>query len=137
MDGMFEFATRRKTRFPSSRGELTAEQLWDLPLLSSDGFDLDTVARTINGDLKEVAEGSFVKATPDPRVKPLRACLDIVKHIIAIKLEEQEKLKKAMERRERRTKLIDALGDKEDAELASMSKKKLLAEIEKLDDEED
>lgn len=37
---MFEFATRSKLRFTSARGELTAEQLWDVPLRSRDDFSL-------------------------------------------------------------------------------------------------
>ena len=35
---IFEYATRAKLRFASSRGDLTVEQLWDVPLRSTDGF---------------------------------------------------------------------------------------------------
>ncbi len=42
---MFEYATRHKLRFTSSKGELTVEQLWDAPLLSGDGFNLNNIAK--------------------------------------------------------------------------------------------
>jgi hypothetical protein len=47
-----EYAVRNKLRFSSSRGELTAEQLWDVPLRSKDGLDLNAVAQTANKALK-------------------------------------------------------------------------------------
>jgi len=133
---IFERASRKKTRFQSTRGELTVENLWDTPLTSSDGFCLDKIALQINGELKELEEGSFVKTKPDPRVGLLTLQLDIVKHIIAVKLEDAEKAKTAAERRQRRAKIIDALGEKEDADLAKKSRKSLLAELQGLDEEE-
>ena len=48
MDNLFLQATREKFRFESSKGDLSVEQLWDLPLTSRTGFDLDTVAKAVN-----------------------------------------------------------------------------------------
>ena len=64
---LFEIATRAKFRFDSLKGALTVEQLWELPLQSRTGVDLDTVAKGINASLKEVAEESFV---PTARTSP-------------------------------------------------------------------
>jgi hypothetical protein len=49
---IFEQATRRAIRFESAKGDLSVEQLWDLPLQSRNQFDLDTVAKTVNRQLK-------------------------------------------------------------------------------------
>ncbi len=49
---MFEQAARKQYRYPTTRGFVTTEQLWEMPLQSKTGFDLDTTARTINANLK-------------------------------------------------------------------------------------
>ena len=64
---LFEIATRQKFTFPSPRGLLNVEQLWDLPLTSirpdgstrTDSVSLDTVARAVNTQLKAVTEETF------------------------------------------------------------------------------
>ena len=136
MDNTFERASRQKIRFPSCRGELTVEQLWDVPLLTTDAFCLDTIAQAIADDLETANKGRFVQANPDPRIAPLTLALDIVKRVIAVKVEEKERAKVAAEKRKRRAALIDALAEKENASLKKMSKKDILAELDELDGEE-
>ena len=131
---LFEECTRRALRFPSSRGALTVEQLWEMPLVSKDNFNLDNVAKAINGELKQITEESFVEVKPHPLKKPLTIALDICKHIIAFKLEEQEKRKAASERSKQRAKLLDALELKETEEMAGKSKKQLLKELDALEE---
>lgn len=133
---IFELAARKKFRFESSRGDLTAEQLWDLPLLASTRdahFDLDTVARVVNADLKGVTEETFVAIKPDPRKPDLEAKLEIVKHVIASKIADAEAAKAARERDDKRRKLVDALASKEDQELAGMSKEDILKQLQEID----
>lgn len=99
---LFEQASRTKLRFPSSRGELTVEQLWDLPLQSKSGFDLDTIAKAVNKDLKSRGEESFVSASTDPVKTTLELSLEILKHIIQSKQEENSaRLNEAKVRQER------------------------------------
>lgn len=51
MTDIFEIASRRKYRFPSAIGELTVEQLWDLPLTDPKrGATLDNVAKADRAD---------------------------------------------------------------------------------------
>lgn len=134
---LFEIATRKKYRFPSVVGDLTVEQVWDLPLLArrAGQADLDSVARGIYADLKSVEDGSFVKMTPDPRKAELDVKLEVVKHIIAVKQAEVERATKAAERAEKRRRLVDALGTAEQRKLESKSSEELLAELAKLDEE--
>ena len=75
MDNLFLQATREKFRFESPKGDLSVEQLWDLPLTSRTGFDLDTVAKTVNADLKASNEESFVNVNNNPAVSRLQAKL--------------------------------------------------------------
>lgn len=126
---IFENAMRQKLRFPSDRGQLTTEQLWLLDLRL-----LDTIARAINTELKGVTEESFIQTKPDPRKGALTLQLDILKYIIASKMEDAERAKSAAERSRTRKKLVEALGAKEEEELGKKSKDQLLKELEALDE---
>jgi hypothetical protein len=133
MDSLFEKAAREKLRFPSSIGELSVEQIWDLPLTSkSDRPSLDVIARAAYAELKMVDEVSFVDTNPDPRKETLTLQLEIVKHVIAAKMDERNVAKRAADTAERKRKLLSALASKEDQELAGMSREQIETEIAKL-----
>jgi hypothetical protein len=127
---IFEHASRMKLRFHSTVGDLTTEQLWDLPLINKGGKpSLDAIARSVHAELKGFAEVSFVECKPDPRKDELELELEILKRIIAVKVAEREEADKAATKAQRRAKLLDALASKENAELAGMSKDEILAEL--------
>lgn len=138
---LFEIASRKKYRFPSPKGDLNIEQLWDLPLVARAGStrdvkaDLDTVARAINADIKSMTEDSFVNIKPDPRKGDLEKKLEIVKHVIAVKMQAESDAVKAKDRAEKRSKLLDALAAQEDKEFASMSKEDILKQLAEIDGE--
>jgi hypothetical protein len=125
---MFEKATRLKLRFSSIRGDLSTEQLWDLPLQSKTGFDLDIVAKGVNAQLKESAEESFV-TEKSPVSEELSLKLDILKHIIAVKLKEREEAKAASQRRAELGRLVEVLEHKKDEALKDLSVEELEARI--------
>jgi hypothetical protein len=135
---LFEIASRKKLRFPSVKGDLTAEQLWDLPLTITSATrdvkaDLDTIARSVNAELKSVTEETFVAVKPDPRKPDLETKLEILKHIIAFKVKVSEDAKASAERAEKRRKLVEALASKEDQALATMSKEDILKQLAELE----
>ena len=121
MDNLFLQATREKFRFESSKGDLSVEQLWDLPLTSRTGFDLDTVAKAVNVDLKASNEESFVNASNNPAVSRLQAKLEVVKAIIEVKLAQAEATKKRAEKVAERQRLMEVLHSKKDQELQGLS----------------
>jgi dTDP-4-dehydrorhamnose reductase len=129
---IFEQASRQQLRFPSDRGVLTVEQLWTLPLQSKSGFDLDTIAKAVNKTLKDNAEESFV-ATVSPANTTATLALDILKHIIAVKLDENAKARTALERKAKREQLLGILAGKETDALQALTPdeiRKQLAELE-------
>jgi hypothetical protein len=141
---IFESASRKKLRFASPKGELTAEQLWDLPLLTagsvrtSQGIpnvDLDTIARTVSKSLKDVSEESFVTVSTNPAKAIFELQLEIVKHIIAVKVADAAKAKDRADKADKRRKLLDALAAKEDEEIGAKSKDTILKELAELDAE--
>lgn len=130
---IFEQASRQKLRLPSVKGLLTAENLWDLPLQSKSGFDLDTVAKTVNSELKAQAEESFVSTNVNPQKAVLELALEVVKHVIAVRMDENEKARQRAKLLEERQKLIGLLANKQDEALKGLSEEQLkakLAEIE-------
>lgn len=132
-DKMFETATRNKIRFPSSRGELSVEQLWDLSPLSKDGFNLDTIAKGINKTLKEMTEESFVITGRTPAHAKLELQLELVKYIIGVKLAEEALAKMRAENRVEREKLLRILAEKQDGHLSELSEKELQQRINALE----
>ncbi len=126
---MFEYATRNKVRFSSTRGELTVENLWDLPLLSKDGFDLDAVARAANKALKDMTEESFVRTERTPKIAKAETTLEIVKHVISVKLAEEEAAKKRAANRIEREKLLAILAEKQEGKLSALSERELQKRI--------
>ena len=121
MDNLFLQATREKFRFESNKGDLSVEQLWDLPLTSRTGFDLDTVAKTVNANLKSSNEESFVNVNNNPAVSRLQAQLEVVKAIIEVKLAQAEATKKRAEKAAERQRLMEVLHSKMDQELQGLS----------------
>jgi hypothetical protein len=130
---LFLVASRRKFRFTSVRGDLTAEQLWDLPLKSSSNqFDLDSIARALNRELKAEEEESFVVLRSSPKVTLLRDKLNLVKEIIAIKIDDARIEAERKERAARRSTLLDALEQKEKAALLQMTPEQIKEELARL-----
>ena len=127
---MFAFATKKKIRFETSKGLLSVEDLWDLPLTATNGRpNLDDIAKELYKKMKDENEMSFVKPTSqvNKEFNIIKAKFDIVKHIIDVKLAEAEAAKKAKETKARNQRILGLIAQKEDEALASKSKEELLA----------
>ena len=129
---IFEYASRNKLRFASSRGELTVEQLWDVPLRSRDDFNLDNIARGTSRGLKAATEESFVETTKNPAHDRLDTTLEVVKHVIAVKLAEEQEATQRQENRTEREKLLKILAEKQDGKLSELSEREIKKRIEAL-----
>lgn len=102
IENLFVTATREKYRFESKVGLLTVEDLWELPLTSSNKASLDNVAITLNRKLKDGEEESFVSAKKKDVVTSNK--LEIVKHVIAVReAENEQKIAEAKRREQRET----------------------------------
>ena len=125
MSDMFEKASRLKLRFNSIKGQLTVEQLWDLPLTAANDFCLDAVAKSINAELKAAGEESFVSTTRAPGAAVRELEMDLVKHIIAVRLAENEAKRNESERATERARIRDVLRERQDKELLDLPKEEL------------
>ena len=126
---MFEAATRKKLRFVSTRGEISVEQLWDVPLRSEDEFNLDVIAKAVNKGLKAIAEESFVATRSDPAQERQELTLGIIKHVISTKLDDEAKARSRANQSQEKAKLLEALASKETSELGELSREQLEARI--------
>lgn len=131
MSDLYKRATKQKLRFASSKGQLTVEQLYDLPL--SGQLSLDTLAKGINRELKNQEEESFVETSTNRTGATLRLKLDILKDIIADKLAAKESAEKRAQNKAKKDKLLRLLAAKEDQEMEGMSKEDIIKQIEELD----
>ena len=126
---MFETATRTKIRFTSTRGELTVENLWDVPLRSRDGFDLDAIAKSANKAMKALTEESFVSTELTPAHAKAELTLELVKYVIQVKLAEEETAKKRAENKVEREKLLAILAEKQAGKLSELSEREIQKRI--------
>jgi hypothetical protein len=126
-ENLFEMATRNKMRFPSTKGELSVEDLWDL----SDK-DLDVVYKNLKDqEVKSSEESLLDDANVDPR---LTAAIGIVKYIFTTKRNERLAEKERINKKLTQRKYIDALSKKQDEAIEKMSEAELRAMIDSLED---
>lgn len=125
---MFEQASRLKLRFESKKGLLTTEDLWTLPLKATgNSVDLDEVAKLVHQELKNSEEISFVTPVSNNNtVAQLK--MDVVKHIIAVKVVERDAAQKARDVKEKKQKILEAIARKQDETLVNSS----IEELEKM-----
>ena len=104
-----------------------------MPLTSRTGFDLDTVAKAVNANLKSSNEESFVNVSNNPAVSRLQAQLEVVKAIIEVKLVQAEAAKKRAEKAAERQRLMEVLHSKKDQELQGLSVEEIERRLSQLD----
>lgn len=127
---IFEKASRMALRFESPRGLLTLEDLWTLPLQSKNGLSLDALAMAQHRLVKDSEELSFVKPSVTNNAAELK--LEILKHIIEVRMAENSAKTEAAEKRARKEKILELLAAKKDEALAQKSEEELLKELESL-----
>lgn len=117
---MFEAAVRNKVRFDSPKGLLTVEDLYDLPLTSAKGANLDDIALALDSKLSTTKIASFVapvkRAADDTQLK-----FEIVKHVIATKIAERDAAAERVQRAEKKQAILAAIAQKETEQLTSSS----------------
>ena len=124
---IFEYAVRNKIRFPF-KGMISAEDLWDLSLAN-----LDSIYKTLNKQVKQSEEESLLvtKTSVDTE---LEVQIEIVKHIVSVKLAEQEAREKAAAKKAQKQKIMAIIATKEDEALQNSSVDDLRKMLDELND---
>jgi len=118
MNDPFVNASRMKLRFNTKQGPLTVEDLWDLPLLTTQQNKacLDDIAMDLHTKLEKSATSSFVKdeVKKDPA---LQVAFDCVIYVITVKKDEAKTAAAKRTRAENRQKLMGIIEAKENENL--------------------
>jgi len=117
---MFEEASRMKIRFDTTRGKISTEDLWDLPLT-----ELDTIAVDLRKAIDERPKVSFITKSKPRKDKVLAIKFAVVKAIIDTLLAEADIKAKQADNKAQKEKILRILEAKEEEDLRSMSKKDL------------
>ena len=114
VENIFEYATRNKVRF-SFRGLISVEDLWDLSLTN-----LDFIYKELNKQSKQSEEKSLlnIKTQED---ELLNMQIEIVKHIVSVKLAEKEAREKASAKKAQKQKIMSIIAAKQDEALQNSS----------------
>ena len=126
MSELFFNAVKNKYRFPSKRGNLTTEQLFDLSCKELD---------EIYGELAERVDATPRKSLLSPRTKAdseLEDMAEIVKRVFEYKESVRERIEKAQETRQKKQRLLDILAEKRDDALKNMTEEELLKKLREL-----
>ena len=127
VNNIFEYAVRNKVRFPF-KGLISVEDLWDLSVTN-----LDSIYKTLNKQVKQSEEESLlsVKTSVDTE---LEVQIAIVKHIVSVKLAEQEAREKVAAKKAQKQKIMSIIAAKEDEALQNSSVDDLRKMLDELDD---
>lgn len=113
---MFKKAIKEKLRFKTVKGMISVEDLFDLPLKSTDKFNLNEIAKTIYSELKSESEIDFVgTSSTEDTTNNLK--LEIVKEIIKDKKEEIESKEIDLANKTYNEKIDELIRKKKEAEL--------------------
>lgn len=123
---MFKKASQLKLRFQTSRGPLSVEQLWDLPM-----NELASCIRAVRKNIKKASneddeELSFLEGTTKASTED-EIRFKVLKEIYTDKKTDIENAQKESERRINNQKILDLIARKKDAELEGKSIEELEA----------
>lgn len=124
---IFEQAARDKLRFETKMGQLSVEDLWDLPLTHASKANLDDIAKGLYKQLKEDPNVSFVHKLQSSAVSKVQLCFDLVKHIIDVRLAEKEAAELARSNNEKKQRILAIIEGKEAEALSAKSVEDLRA----------
>ena len=111
---MFAYATRNKVRFPY-KGLISTEDLWDLSVT-----ELDKIFKTLNAQAKQSQEESLLESKNDGD-ELLENQIEIVKHIVSVKLREQKAREREADKAAQRQKIMAIIARKQDESLENAS----------------
>lgn len=123
---IFEYGTKKAIRF-NYRGTISIEDLWFLTV-----EELDQIYKNLSAEAKQSQEDSLLNTSSVS--KELQVKIDLVKHIVGVKLEQIEKNKLARENRAKKQKLLELIESKKDEAMSEKSIDELTAMLEEIDD---
>lgn len=125
---IFKKASRMGLRITTDKGDLSVDDLWNLPLTSKSNVSLDNLATAVNREIKSSEEESFVEVQSEGNAT-LTLTLDILKEIIKVRQAENAAIRTYAANKLRKDKLLGILSDKQDEDLKGMTVEQIQEEI--------
>lgn len=125
MTNIFEQASRLKLRFASTKGELTTEDLWDLPLTSEKGSSLDNIGTALMHKLNAQPQ-SLIGAKTESSARDNLA-FEVIKSIISTKQAENAQARTDAEQKAIRQRAKELLAQRKDKALETLTDEQLEA----------
>lgn len=122
---LFELATKNNYQFPF-KGMINVIDLWTLSVTN-----LDLVFKTLNAEVKKSAEESLLSGKTKED-EELSNKIEIVKHIVTVKLAEKEARENAKKNKEMKQRLLEIRAKRQDEALENLSDEaldKMIAEL--------
>ena len=123
---LFERASKQKLRIKTANGNVTVEDLWDIPLLQ-----LNKIAKALKKELKESEEEDFLDVRSDADVKT-RLKFDIVLHVLNHGVAAKARREAAAGIKEEKQKILGVLARKQDDALEQLTEEQLQAKLQGL-----
>lgn len=124
METKFINASRRKYRF-NYKGQITTEDLWDLPVSA-----LDSIYKSLRAEAKASDEEESLLAANTKTDTELDEKIDIIKYIVSCKMKEADERKAAAEQAQKRQKILDLIDRKQNEALENLSIEELTRMLE-------
>jgi hypothetical protein len=118
---MYKQAAQQKLRFATSRGSLSVEQLFDLPI-----SELDTLAVALDESYKNSKGKSFVEKRTS-KDKTIKLQFDIVLDVLNTKVDERDSARDLAADKAHNNKILELIASKKDEDLKGKSVKELEA----------
>lgn len=116
---MFEKASRLALRFESTRGKLSVEQLWDLPMT-----ELNELYKGLNKVKSSANEDSLLdEKTSEEKLVDLK--LSLIRHVAEVRKKEAKDKKDEAQLRADLKAIDDAIAEAEDRNLKSLTPEEL------------
>ena len=136
MSNVFEIAAKNKYRFKTQSGNLTVEDLFDLPIKSdTNKLNLYSIAKSLAKGLGET-DNELLSSIFNESVKvntDTKNMFDIVQRVVEIKREENEKRATKAKNKADKERLLEILAKKQDQSLESLTEEQILAKLKELD----
>lgn len=111
----YKLITRLKLRFPTAKGYLSVEQLWDLSL-----EELDKVVVSLEDNYNKSSEKSYIVKASEKDAET-KLMFDVALDILQTKMEEKNEQKRSYEIKKHNEKILELIDKKKDEELSNLS----------------
>ena len=131
MSDLFKKATKQNVVYPTTKGVLTLNDLWNIPLESKSptAVTLDSILVSLDTELrKEKASTSFINKSSTSTASVKQLAFDVAHEILVERLEDKKANETRLAENQRKDRIKELIVEKKEDNLKNLS----LEELEKL-----